>query len=102
MDDGEYAYETDWGAVIHVRVRVDRENLSTRLSCTCSGRSSTTTSRSATAVCARWTSSYGAPAVQTHMTDSEWRLPVQLDEFALHEPMKVSTLSQAVGCLRTA
>ncbi|WP_371568965.1 hydantoinase B/oxoprolinase family protein [Streptomyces canus] len=66
----------------------------------------------------------GAPAVQTHMTNSrltdpevlEWRLPVQLDEFALrpgsggagkwrggdgavrrirfHEPMKVSTLSQ--------
>ncbi|MFG2729536.1 hydantoinase B/oxoprolinase family protein [Streptomyces canus] len=66
----------------------------------------------------------GAPVVQTHMTNSrltdpevlEWRLPVQLDEFALrpgsggagkwhggdgavrrirfHEPMKVSTLSQ--------
>ncbi|WP_405874976.1 hydantoinase B/oxoprolinase family protein [Streptomyces sp. NBC_00005] len=66
----------------------------------------------------------GAPVVQTHMTNSrltdpevlEWRLPVQLDEFALrygsggagrwhggdgavrrirfHEPMTVSTLSQ--------
>lgn len=81
LDDGEYAYETDSGAVIHVQVRVDRETApppstspvrppswpptstrpsrwSTRLSCTCSGRSSTTTSRSTTAVCARWTSSY--------------------------------------------
>ena len=28
LDDGEYAYETDSGAVIHVRVRVDRENRS--------------------------------------------------------------------------
>ncbi len=66
----------------------------------------------------------GAPVVQTHMTNSrltdpevlEWRLPVQLDEFAVrrgsggagrrrggdgavrrirfHEPMRVSTLSQ--------
>jgi len=66
----------------------------------------------------------GAPVVQTHMTNSrltdpevlEWRLPVQLDEFAVrygsggpgrwqggdgavrrirfHEPMTVSTLSQ--------
>lgn len=67
---------------------------------------------------------HGAPVVQTHMTNSrltdpevlEWRLPVQLDEFAVrygsggagqwhggdgavrrirfHEPMTVSTLSQ--------
>ncbi|MFF0082683.1 hydantoinase B/oxoprolinase family protein [Streptomyces canus] len=28
LDDGEYAYETDSGAVIHVRVRVDRESRS--------------------------------------------------------------------------
>ncbi|MGC0404895.1 5-oxoprolinase (ATP-hydrolyzing) [Streptomyces sp. SAI-126] len=28
LDDGEYAYETDSGAVIHVRVRVNRENRS--------------------------------------------------------------------------
>jgi len=28
LDDGEYAYETDSGAVIHVRVRVDREKRS--------------------------------------------------------------------------
>ncbi|MGX1473052.1 UNVERIFIED_CONTAM: 5-oxoprolinase (ATP-hydrolyzing) [Streptomyces canus] len=28
LDDGEYAYETDSGAVIHVHVRVDRENRS--------------------------------------------------------------------------
>lgn len=28
LDDGEYAYETDLGAIIHVRVTVDRENRS--------------------------------------------------------------------------
>lgn len=79
LDDGEYAYETDSGAVIRVSVRVDRENRSatvdftgtspswtrtstrpsrssTRPSCTSSALWSPTTSPSTTAVCAPSTS----------------------------------------------
>ncbi|MDQ1072231.1 hydantoinase B/oxoprolinase family protein [Streptomyces canus] len=217
LDDGEYAYETDSGAVIHVHVRVDRENRSATIDFTGTSAQLTTNFNAPFAVvnaavlyvfrtlvdddiplndgCLRpldivvppgsmlapeppaavvagnvETSQAitgalyaalrvqaegsgtmnnvtfgnerhqyyetvasgsgagegfpGAPAVQTHMTNSrltdpevlEWRLPVQLDEFALrpgsggagkwhggdgavrrirfHEPMKVSTLSQ--------
>lgn len=217
LDDGEYAYETDSGAVIHVHVRVDRENRSATIDFTGTSAQLTTNFNAPFAVvnaavlyvfrtlvdddiplndgCLRpldivvppgsmlapeppaavvagnvETSQAitgalyaalgvqaegsgtmnnvtfgnerhqyyetvasgsgagdgfpGAPAVQTHMTNSrltdpevlEWRLPVQLDEFALrpgsggagrwyggdgavrrirfHEPMTVSTLSQ--------
>ncbi|MDT0487373.1 hydantoinase B/oxoprolinase family protein [Streptomyces doebereineriae] len=217
LDDGEYAYETDSGAVIHVQVRVDRENRSATVDFTGTSAQLTTNFNAPFAVvnaavlyvfrtlvdddiplndgCLRpldivvppgsmlapeppaavvagnvETSQAitgalyaalgvqaegsgtmnnitfgnerhqyyetvasgsgagegfpGAPAVQTHMTNSrltdpevlEWRLPVQLDEFALrpgsggagrwhggdgavrrirfHEPMTVSTLSQ--------
>ncbi|MEU9330142.1 hydantoinase B/oxoprolinase family protein [Streptomyces canus] len=217
LDDGEYAYETDSGAVIHVQVRVDRENRSATVDFTGTSAQLATNFNAPFAVvnaavlyvfrtlvdddiplndgCLRpldivvppgsmlapeppaavvagnvETSQAitgalyaalgvqaegsgtmnnvtfgnerhqyyetvasgsgagegfpGAPAVQTHMTNSrltdpevlEWRLPVQLDEFALrpgsggagrwhggdgavrrlrfHEPMTVSTLSQ--------
>lgn len=81
LEDGEFAYETDSGAVIRVHVSVDRENAprrstsrarprsspptstrrsrwSTRPSCTSSAPWSPTTSRSTTAACGPSTSSY--------------------------------------------
>lgn len=130
LDDGEYAYETDSGAVIHVRVRVDRESHSATVDFTGTPAQLTTFGDERDQYYETVASGSGAgegfpgaPAVQTHMTNSrltdsevlEWRLPVQLDEFALRpgsgggkrhggdgavrrirfrEPMTVSTLSQ--------
>jgi N-methylhydantoinase B/oxoprolinase/acetone carboxylase alpha subunit len=105
-------------AFIPVPVRVDRENRSATVDFTGTSAQLPPTSSGA------GEGFPGAPAVQTHMTDSritdpevlEWRLPVRLDEFALRpgsggagkwhggdgavrrirfrEPMTVSTLSQ--------
>lgn len=98
LDDGEYAYETDSGAAIHVCVRVDRESHSATVDFTGTPAQLTTFGNERHQYYETVASGSGAgegfpgaPAVQAHMTNLrltdpevlEWRPPVQLDEFAL-------------------